>query len=256
VLTGAVLGAIAGSFIATLTERWPAGEAITGRSHCSECARQLAPLDLVPILSWLLLRGRCRTCSAEIGSRAPLVEGAAAAIGALAFLASPSLEGSAGALFGWLLLTLALLDLEHFWLPDRLTVALIVSGFLSGLVIEYPPFADRIFGAAAGFLALELIRTLYRIVRKKEGLGGGDPKLFAGIGAWLGWQILPFALLSACLIGLITVLVSRLRGREIRGDQPVPFGALLCFGSFPFWMFLEFYKASDWPMNMSAALVP
>jgi leader peptidase (prepilin peptidase) / N-methyltransferase len=244
------LGAVAGSFIATLTERWPSGQTVAGRSRCDHCARQLTPADLVPILSWLALKGRCRACHTPIGARAPLVEGAAAVIGALAILASPNLAGLTGSLFGWFLLTLALLDLEHFWLPDRLTATLGATGLLASFLTRFPSLSDSIIGAIVGFAALELVRILYRAARKREGLGGGDPKLFAGIGAWLGWQYLPFALLLSCLIGLIAVLISRLRGKKVKGDQMIPFGALLCLSSYPLWLFLGFYRDPNGPITM------
>lgn len=187
----------------------------------------------------MILGGRCRTCRAPIGSRAPLVEGAAALIGVAAIAVAPNLIGLFGAIFGWLLLILVVLDSEHFWLPDAITLPLILFGLGLGYCDPSLAFDDRLIGAAIGFLALEVIRLSYRKLRGREGLGGGDPKLFAGIGAWLGWQTLPFILLLACLACLLGLIISRAMGRTIEADQPLAFGAFLAGSAYPFWLFLH-----------------
>jgi leader peptidase (prepilin peptidase) / N-methyltransferase len=232
---GAAFGAVLGSFIATLTERWPKGRSVSGRSHCEACEAGLTAFELIPLISWLALRGRCRRCGEVIGWRAPLVEGLAAGIGALALLAAPGPVGLTGAVFGWLLLTLAVLDLEHLWLPDRITFALMITGLMTGIALGQPSLEVRLIGAIAGFSSLELVRIGFRAVRGKEGLGGGDPKLFAGIGAWLGWEALPFVLLAASLVGLLAVGGGRLLGQRFDADRPLPFGLWLALASYPFW---------------------
>jgi leader peptidase (prepilin peptidase)/N-methyltransferase len=229
----AAAGLILGSFIAALTWRWPRGLSIAqGRSHCDSCHAPLAPQDLVPVLSHLWLRGRCRGCHAPIPPRHLLIELAAAALTTTAALIAPNPQGLALATLGLALLTLAVLDLEHFWLPDRLTLPLLALGLLLGL--SFPPnFPDRLIGAVAGYASLALIAAAYKKARGQEGLGGGDPKLLAAIGAWLGWTQLPFVLLGASLLGLLAVLVARLRGTHLAANTPVPFGTLLAAAAWP-----------------------
>lgn len=237
VAIGAGLGLIAGSFLATLVLRWPQGRGIaTGRSACDHCARPLGVTELVPLLSFLASRGRCRTCGGAIDRRHPLIEAGMAAIGALALWVAPGMAGLAGALFGWLLLTLAALDAEHHWLPDRLTLPLLILGLAAGWAGVPPSLGERLIGAAGGFGALWLIGAAYRLLRGRVGLGGGDPKLFGAIGAWLGWQMLPFVLLLAAVAGLLAVLAMRLRGEAVTATTRLPFGTLLAVAAFPVWI--------------------
>lgn len=237
-LAGAVLGAIIGSFLATAAIRWPAGRSASrGRSACDACGRRLNAVDLIPLFGFLLRRGRCATCDAPIDRRHPLIELAAAAIGGIALgVAGPA--GIAGAIFGWALLLLAILDVEHFWLPDRLTWPLALAGLAAGS-IGLPPWPyERTVGLAAGFLGLFLIGRLYWLLRGREGLGGGDPKLLGAIGAWLGWAPLPFVLLLAAATGLAAALALRLRGGRVTGSTRLPFGALLAVAAWPMWLVL------------------
>ncbi len=221
-----------GSYIAALAQRWGQGEANRGRSRCDGCARTLSTQDLIPIISYLILRGKCRTCGAQIGMRALWVELAAAAIGALAFGLDAGLIGLGGALFGWALLGLFLLDIEHYWLPDRITLPLGALGLMMGL----GALQDRIIGLVAGFVALEIIRRSYAAFRGVEGMGGGDPKLFAAIGAWLGWIALPFVLLGASVVGLGAAIVLTIRGHEMSAKSALPFGALMAVAAFAYWL--------------------
>src|SRR5688572_23499335 len=186
-----------------------------GRSQCDSCGRTLSPRDLVPILSWFLVRGRCRHCGAAIDKKHLAVEAGGALIGLTAIIAHPLPTAIYTALFGWWLFLLAALDVEHQWLPDRLTLPLIAAGLAIAWVGIGPPLDERLIGAAAGYASLTLIAFAYRRFRGREGLGGGDPKLFGAIGAWLGWQQLPFVLLGAGLLGLAAVLLMRARGEEV-----------------------------------------
>jgi leader peptidase (prepilin peptidase)/N-methyltransferase len=236
-LAGAVAGAVAGSFIATIAIRWPQGRSVMrGRSACDACGRTLGIVDLIPLLGFLIRRGRCVECGAPIDRRHPIVELAAALIGGTALAASSDIAGAAGALFGWLLLLLALLDIDHHWLPDRLTATLAATGIAAGLLGIGPPLADRLIGAVAGFASLAVIAVTYRAVRRREGMGGGDPKLFGAIGAWLGWHALPFVLLGASVVGLIAVLVAVARRQPMSRTTRLPFGALLAVAAFPVWV--------------------
>jgi leader peptidase (prepilin peptidase)/N-methyltransferase len=236
-IAGLILGAIVGSFLATILVRWPRGESVSaGRSRCDGCGRTLRALELVPILSWAVRRGRCGTCGARIDARHVSVELAAAAIGLIAALAFPWPMALATALLGWWLLILAALDVEHHWLPDALTLPLIPTGLAVAWLALGPPLVDRIAGAALGGLALWLIAITYQALRGREGMGGGDPKLMAGIGAWIGLFNLPFVLLGASLLGLASVAAMAARGVAVNAVTRLPLGALLAVAAWAVWL--------------------
>ena len=232
-----ILGAIVGSFVAALVLRWTADRSvIRGRSACDNCGRTLAAIDLVPVLSFLALQGRCRTCHAPIDRRHLALEVLAVTIGVVAGLTSPGPAGAAGAVFGWLLLALGALDLAAFWLPDRLTATLAAVGLASGLAGFAPNLEERLWGGIAGFGVLWLVGEGYRRFRGREGLGGGDPKLLGAIGLWLGWRMLPAVLLVASLIGLGVVMGAALRGRPMARDAALPFGVFMAAAAYPAWV--------------------
>ncbi|MFA7439782.1 MAG: A24 family peptidase [Sphingomonadaceae bacterium] len=229
---GALLGLVAGSFLATLVLRWPQERGLVGRSACDSCGATLKPWELVPLLSFLWQHGRCRHCGAAIDRRHPLIELSCSVVGALACLAHPGWVGLTGALSGWLLVALIALDAEHHWLPDALTLPLAALGLGFGA----GQFTDRLIGFAAGGGVLLALALAYRHLRQREGLGMGDVKLTAALGAWLGWQQLPMLLLAASLIGLMLVAVRRLRGETIAADTVLPLGACLAMAAFPLWL--------------------
>ena len=235
-LGGAVAGLIAGSFIATLVIRWPQGRSLNGRSACDGCGRVLTIGNLFPIVSWVLARGRCRTCGAKIDWHHPVIEGTAGLIGVTAMIAQPGVEGIAGAVFGWQLLTLAVLDVEHFWLPDRLTLTLAVSGLLFSLAGVGIAFQSRLIGGVIGFAALSSIAWGYRKIRGRDGMGGGDPKLLGGIGCWMGWQSLPFLLIGASALGLFVALVMVMRGDNVAAHTRLPLGSLMAAAACALWV--------------------
>ena len=229
------LGLILGSFIATLVIRWPAGRSVGGRSACDGCGRELAAAELIPLLSAVVLRGRCRTCAAPIAPTHWRIELVACLIGALSGWLAPGPAGIAGAAFGWLLLALATLDLTAWWLPDVLTGLLAAGGMAGGIYGLGPPLVDRLIGGAAGFGLLWVVGAAYRRVRGRIGMGGGDPKLFGGIGLWLGWAMLPPVLLVACLFGIGLLVVRRTGGGTVTRDDALPLGALLAAAAYPAW---------------------
>lgn len=234
---GALAGLIAGSFLATALIRWPRGEGVArGRSHCDACATPLRPRDLVPLVSHALLRGRCRHCAARIDQRHLAVELAAATVGLVAVAAHPLPLALATAVFGWWLLLAALLDLEHQWLPDRLTLPLIPLGLAAAQAGLGPPLADRALGAMVGWASLALIAFAYQRLRGREGMGGGDPKLFGALGAWVGIWHLPVILVGAGLFGLAAVLLMRLRGERVDATTRLPLGTLMILAAWPVWL--------------------
>ncbi len=234
---GAGLGLIAGSFLATVSLRWPQGRSVLGgRSACEACAAPLGAAELVPLLSYALQRGRCRRCGARIDPRHPAIELGAALLGAVALAAHPGPLGLITALFGWWLLLIATLDLEHLWLPDRLTLSLVPLGLAAAWAGFGPPLLERAAGAAVGWASLVLIAFLYRRLRHREGMGAGDPRLLGALGAWVGaWQ-LPAILLGAGLLGLAAVAAMRLRGEAVSATSRLPLGTLMALAAWPVWL--------------------
>jgi leader peptidase (prepilin peptidase)/N-methyltransferase len=228
-LTFALFGAIVGSFVGAAVLRVPAGRGIvTGRSSCDSCGTVLTPIELVPILSFAWQRGRCRHCDAKIAIDQPIAEVGCAIVGMLASVSADSIGGMIlFALFGWTLIALALLDARHHWLPNILTLPLIVAGLASVVLVPNPALIDRLCGAAVGYCLLEALRIVYRRLRKREGLGGGDSKLFAAIGAWLGVEALPWVMLAAGLFGLLVVAIRAARGHHVSRFDRLPLGTLL-----------------------------
>jgi leader peptidase (prepilin peptidase)/N-methyltransferase len=230
-----LLGLALGSFLNVCIVRLPRGESVvTPGSHCMHCGAPVLPRDNLPILSWLLLRGSCRRCGRKISLRYPLVEAATAVLFAGCALRFGMGFAAIGmAVFCWLLLGLALIDAETFLLPDAFTLPGILLGLLySGARYErfWPGLANSLLGAAAIAAVLLLISLVYRLVRGREGMGLGDVKLGAMLGAWLGWQLGSVALFLAIVGGGLggIVLVAMRRKSDVRaGDLRLPFGTFL-----------------------------
>ncbi len=234
-----LLGLIVGSFLAAVSVRLPRDEdVVMGRSHCMSCEQTLKPWHLVPVISWLVLRGRCGFCSAAISRRYLLIELAAGAIGVWAALYGDSwLMVGATAVLGWQLLLIAIIDGENFWLPDVLTLPLIASGLVAGAIVAKGWPWPQLAGAALGFGLLWLLAWLYKLVRRRDGLGGGDPILFAAAGAWVGWMGLPTVLLWACAVGFSIVLTLLITRRTVSGSDRLPFGTFLAVGIWLTWLY-------------------
>jgi leader peptidase (prepilin peptidase)/N-methyltransferase len=264
-----LFGLAFGSFLNVCLSRWPEGESVVQpRSHCRQCDRTLAWWENVPLVSWLALRGRCRTCHTWIGWRYPLVELAVGALwgaAAWSFLTNvfdPYLRGirfydllltALGLMvFYWLLVALAFLDADNLWLPNWLTLPGIVLGFIFTVLrarffyeLTYdfgPPTPPLTFGVSACLLAILaaaalilLIRWLYKLIRHREGIGLGDAKLMALLAAWLG---LPGALLAfglgvvlGALFSLVLLAIPSTRSEsESWAMSKLPLGTFLCIG--------------------------
>jgi leader peptidase (prepilin peptidase)/N-methyltransferase len=232
-----MLGLIAGSFLATLVVRWGRGDSVThGRSCCDGCGVSIPSWALVPLLSYAALRGQCGACGAAIDRRHIAMEALCAAIGGVELAVRPDLGGLAGALFGWMLATLALIDAEHFWLPDALTLPLAGIGLGVGALGIEPALPDRVIGAAGGYLSFALIAWAYQRLRGRVGLGQGDAKLLGAIGAWLGWAVLPWVVLGAALAGICWVVLGAARGRTVMLGDRLPLGTLLVMVALPVWL--------------------
>lgn len=232
-----LIGLVVGCFLGLVSVRWPADEDVAiRRSHCRTCRRTLSWPDLVPVASYLWTRGRCRTCAAPIPIKYPLIELAAGGIGVWAALAgSTPPESILTALLGWQLLLIAVIDFEHAWLPDRLTLPLLATGLIAAAVLDRTPLVDAGIGAVTGLVTLWLIGVAYRRWPGGDGLGD-SPILFAAGGAWVGWSGLPMVFLIACLTGLGLVLADRIRGVLREPGRLTPFGAFLATGIWMVWV--------------------
>jgi leader peptidase (prepilin peptidase)/N-methyltransferase len=216
-----------GSFLGVLIRRLPEGHPVAiGRSRCDGCGAALAPGDLVPLLSYAVLRGRCRHCGGIISGFYPGVELAAMAVALLAALLSPPDEVWIDCVLGWMLLTVTWIDLRNRLLPDALTLPLIAAGMAQAWLFE-DDLLDSLIGAAAGYLIIWGLLTLYRRLRGRDDIGIGDAKLFAAAGAWLGWESLPLVLLTAALTALAAAGIAHMTGRRRRGGAQIPFGPFL-----------------------------
>jgi leader peptidase (prepilin peptidase)/N-methyltransferase len=225
---GAFLGALIGSFLALLTVRLPQDRGVVrGRSCCDRCGVVLGAIDLIPLVSFAVRRGRCRACGGAIDPVHWQIEAAAMLIGGAAFALWTPAQAAAFALLGWLLLPLAWIDARHYWLPDPLVMALALGGLALGGQVSGASMVDRLAGAIGGGLSLALVAWLYRVARGREGLGGGDPKLFAALGCWLGWALLPPLLLIASALGLGWAAMLHARGTPLSATARLPLGTLL-----------------------------
>ena len=197
------------------------------RSACPCCGHRITALENIPIISYLVLRGKCRGCQAHISLRYPIIEAIAGALSALMIWTFGSgWAGLAAMAFVLLLLAMTFIDLDTMYLPDDLTYPLLWLGLLINLDGTFTPLRDAVIGAIAGYLALWSVNALYKLVRKREGMGGGDLKLLAALGAWMGWHMLPAIILLSSVVGAVVgigMMVLRNHGRE----EPIPFGPYL-----------------------------
>ena len=200
------------------------------RSHCPACGHRISALENIPIASYLVLGGRCSACKARISPRYPLVEALTGALsGYVAWRYGLSWQAFAALVFVWSLIALAFIDLDTFYLPDDITLPLIWVGLLVNMGGVFVDLQSAVIGAAAGYLGLWTVFWGYKLATGKEGLGYGDFKLLAAIGAWLGWKMLPVViLLASCVgatVGILLIIFAR-HGRNV----PIPFGPHLVLG--------------------------
>lgn len=197
------------------------------RSACPHCGHQITAAENIPVFSWLLLRGKCSACKTRISVRYPLVEAANALLWiACVWHFGPTAQALGAMFFTSCLLVLALIDFDTTLLPDDITLPLLWAGLLANLLGLYTSLPGAVIGAMAGYLALWSVYWGFKLLTGKEGMGYGDFKLLAALGAWLGWQMLPQLILLSSLVGAIVgiaLMVLAKRGKDV----PIPFGPYL-----------------------------
>lgn len=246
-----VLGLLVGSFLNVVVHRLPKmlerdwiaqsrqmlelpseGESETynlakPHSHCPHCQHRIRPWENIPVLSYVMLRGKCSSCKAPISARYPLVE---LACGLLSLFVvwhfGFTLQAASALLLTWGLLAASLVDADHQILPDVIVLPLLWVGLLVNQFELFSSLSDAVWGAAAGYMSLWLVFQIFRLITGKEGMGFGDFKLLAMLGAWGGWQILPLTILLSSLVGAILgIILLRLKNAE--NSTPIPFGPYL-----------------------------
>ena len=227
-----------GSFLGVLVRRLPRGLPVAlDRSRCEACGQALAARDLVPVLSYALLRGRCRMCRAAIDPAHLAIELAAVLVAVVAALVmADPLRLWLSCVLGWWLLALAWVDWDHMRLPDALTLPLLLAGLGATWLLDPDAAPEHAAAAALGYMAFRGLAAAYRRLRGRSGLGLGDAKLLAAAGAWLGLQALPQVVLGAALLGLGMAAALALRGRPVGAATALPFGPALCAATWAVWL--------------------
>jgi leader peptidase (prepilin peptidase)/N-methyltransferase len=222
----------------------------TPRSACPKCKAPITALQNIPVVSWLVLHGRCASCKAKISARYPVVELATGVLSAwVAWHFGFGASAACALLVTWALIALTGIDIDHQLLPDNITLPLLWAGLLAAVVVGPVAGAalpvspkDALIGASAGYISLWLVFHLFKLVTGKEGMGYGDFKLFAALGAWLGWKVLPMIIvLSAATGAVLGILMIALKGRDRRA--PMPFGPYLAAAG---WLAMMY---GDWLLN-------
>lgn len=197
------------------------------RSCCPHCGHAITAIENIPLLSWLWLKGRCRSCQAPISVRYPLVELLTALLSVVvAATLTPGWGTLAALVLTWTLIALTFIDLDKMLLPDQLTLPLLWAGLLFNLLGGFVSLGDAVAGAMAGYLVLWSLYWAFKLLTGKEGMGYGDFKLLAALGAWLGWQALPIVLLLSSLVGAI-IGIGLIALRKHHQANPIPFGPYL-----------------------------
>jgi leader peptidase (prepilin peptidase) / N-methyltransferase len=232
-LTAALFGLVIGSFLNVCIYRLPRDQSIVWpASRCTTCGREISWYENIPVVSYAILRGRCRTCGDRISLMYPLVEVVTAGV----FVAVAAAFGLSWLLpirllFGCAMIVLLVIDLQHQILPNEITLPGIVVGLVASLVAE-PGWRDALIGALAGGGLLSLVAWGYERIRHQEGLGFGDVKMLAMIGAFLGWKLMLLTLVGASLLGSLTAGVLMLAGRA-DSQSKLPLGTFLAIAAVP-----------------------
>lgn len=234
----AILGLCVGSFIGVVVDRLPAGRSLHWeRSRCPHCDHVLSLRDLIPIVGWLANRGRCRFCHGAIGLRYPLIEMAAAAIAVWSFAVLPGWLAWASCGLGWTLLTMSLIDAQHFYLPNRMTLPLIPAGLAVAWAVDPDKLLGHVVGAVAGYTVVLVLSEAYRRLRGRDGIGMGDAKLLAAAGAWVSWEGLPSIIVLAAGASLLVALAQAAVTRRPVMHREYPFGPYLSLAFWLVWLY-------------------
>ncbi len=202
------------------------------RSRCPHCGHKIHALENIPILSYIFLRGKCSECKTHISVRYPLVELLTAVLSAWAASRyNANLAGIGAIILTWALVCLAMIDIDTQLLPDDITLPLIWAGLFLNIENTYTPLQNAVIGAMAGYLCFWSVNMLCRLILKKEGMGYGDFKLMAAIGAWLGWAILPLTILLSSAIGAVVGITLIIFKRHKR-NTPIPFGPYIAVAGY------------------------
>ncbi|MFV3368583.1 prepilin peptidase [Pseudomonas sp. NY15435] len=208
-------------------DKLPTYNLVLPNSQCPHCAHEIKAWENIPVVSWLALRGKCSSCKAPISKRYPLVELACGALSAfIAWHYGFGWQAGAMLLLTWGLLAMSMIDVDHQLLPDALVLPLLWLGLIVNHFGLFTSLGDALWGAVFGYLSLWSVYWLFKLITGKEGMGYGDFKLLAMLGAWGGWQVLPLTILLSSLVGAVLgVIMLRLRNAET--STPIPFGPYL-----------------------------
>lgn len=227
-----------GSFLGVLVARLPEDRPVVfARSACPHCGVTLGWRNLIPIFSWVVQGSRCHACGARLSWRYPAIELAALVIAAWSLAVTPGWIAWAGALLGWSLLVLTLIDLEHLILPNEITLPLIPAGLAVIWAIDPSRVAQHALGAAAGFVFVVVLRWVYGKIRGREGIGLGDAKLLAVAGAWVSWEGLPGLILLAAVAALAVNGARAVLSKRVGWSDEFPFGPFLAAGLWLTWLY-------------------
>jgi len=251
IITAGILGLLIGSFLNVVAWRLPIMmenrwreecAALTGsasnepdkafnlmvpRSACPSCGHQISAFENIPVISYLFLRGKCRVCSASISAQYPLIELATALLSAfVVWKLGFSWPALAGLIFTWSLIVLSIIDLKTQLLPDSITIPLLWLGLIVNSLDVFTPYHSSLMGAVFGYLSLWLVYHAFKLVTGKEGMGYGDFKLLAALGAWMGWQTLPLVIILSSVLGASVGITLMILKKHEQGT-PIPFGPFL-----------------------------
>jgi leader peptidase (prepilin peptidase)/N-methyltransferase len=196
-------------------------------SRCPSCNAAIKPWQNIPVLSYLLLKGRCHNCQSKISARYPIIEAVTGLLsGVTIWHFGASIEGLAALFFTWTLISLTMIDADHKLLPDQLTLPLLWLGILLNTAGTFASLEDAVWGAIAGYLSLWSVYWVFKLLTGKEGMGFGDFKLLAALGAWMGWQALPLIIILSSLVGAVVGIIILAISKQGR-NTAIPFGPYL-----------------------------
>ena len=242
-----IIGALWGSFANVCIYRLPLDKGVvSGRSFCPKCKKKITWVDNIPIISFLLIQGKCRKCKKKISFQYPLVE----TISAFTFFIIYYLYGITTTtllliVLGLSFIIIFFIDLKHYIIPDSLTFPMMILGFIKSfdpnLNSLFPDYINSLIGGLFGYGSIWSIIYFYKVVRKKEGMGLGDAKLLAVIGFWFGWISIPFVIFISSVVALITVTPS-LMNKSKKLSSEIPFGPFIIIGCIVYVIFVEHFK--------------